>query len=181
MLRELAASMLDDYAMAKTKLEKSLIISDVADSVRSQGNFVKKDNRSDKWVVAEDLLCREKISAVFRDALHQRCRNGAGSVAKKALHQACQEKKRRSSAPPVFQTQPTLQWGADVTTPNFGLAFAPTMQANETHHTPVPPLFPQVSVPKNDFFSIFSVALSNVCEDGDPFEPKPIFEASRSA
>ena len=178
MLREIAVSMLEDYAAAKTKLEKSLIISDVADSVRAQGNFVKKDSRSDNWVIAEDLLCREKISAVFRDALHQRSRAGAASVAKKAVHRACEEKKRRSSAPPVFQYQPSLQWCQNDSVPDLDAASS-ALFGNVQLQTS--PRLTQSVSPKSDFFSIFSLALSNINEDGDPFEPKPLFEAGRSA
>jgi hypothetical protein len=70
MLRTLAASMIDDYNKSCTKLDKSVIISHVVDRVRASGIFVKFHLASGRWLVAEDLLCREKTSAVFREALH---------------------------------------------------------------------------------------------------------------
>lgn len=81
MLRQLAASMIADYDKSCTKLDKSLIISHVVDRVRASGTFVKFDLASGRWLVAEDLLCREKTSAVFRDALHDH-RKAASSSAK---------------------------------------------------------------------------------------------------
>jgi hypothetical protein len=242
MLRDLVASMLDEYALAKTKLEKSLIISDAAERVRQNGNFVKRDTRTNKWVLAEDLLCREKISAVFRDALHQRGRIGSGpgrvgcsSFTKQAIHHVVeQEKKRRTSAPPALfpvlpasQTKPPLDWSFDeVASQAFGLgpennylekkrrssappALLPVLPASQTtapldwsfdevasqafglgpekssRQAPLAlqmPPQPQANPPKLDFFVIFSSALlANVNEDSDPFEPKPLFEGSRTA
>jgi hypothetical protein len=81
MLRQMAASMIADYDKSCTKLDKSLIISSVVDRIRASGMFVKFDPSSGRWLVAEELLCREKTSAVFRDALHDH-RKAASSSAK---------------------------------------------------------------------------------------------------
>ena len=71
MLRRIAASRIGEYAQARTKLDKSLIISEVVDRVRSLGGFVKLEQVSGCWIQAEDLLCREKTSGVFREALNE--------------------------------------------------------------------------------------------------------------
>ncbi|CAB9496448.1 Nitrilase family, member 2 [Seminavis robusta] len=76
MLRRLAVSMIAEYAEARTKMDKSLIISNVVDRIRDSGSFVKVDLASGRWLIAEDLLCREKTSAVFRDALHEYRKKG---------------------------------------------------------------------------------------------------------
>lgn len=238
MLRNLAASMLDEYAGAKTKLDKSLIISDVAEHVRQNGNFVKRDTTTEKWVVAEDLLCREKISAVFRDALHQRSRN-ATPLTKRAQHHAVAMDKRHSApsgllahsiaaarreleeAPsmPKAPSMPALQGmqaarsmpalqglqalqRQPAATANWKYNFAP---ASATFGFNLPPavmpgfagsasdeltrqqlaeLLPSVSAnaaKSHDLLSIFNTALAGIKEDGDPFEPKPLYEGSRTA
>lgn len=180
-----------------------MLISQVAEHVRLNGNFVKKDNRSDKWVIAEDLLCREKISAVFRDTLHQRCRTGGSSFAKKTIR-AVEEKKRRVSAPPAFLlSQIPLDWEVNDPSQSFGSGMQPMRRASAQlpasvmmNQAPAPfpqaPTLTQTPVPmpnlahaaahnKGDIFGIFSFALSNINEEGDPFEPKPLFEAGRTA
>jgi hypothetical protein len=101
-LRKIVASMLDDYAVAKSKLDKSLIISDVVDLVRQNGSFVKKSS-SGTWVHAEELLCREKISAVFRDAMHQRGRTSISSQSQGVSNK--QARQRRQRQPPSRQEQ----------------------------------------------------------------------------
>ena len=60
MLRRLAASMIGEYEKAKTKMDKSIIITNVVDRIRSNGQFVKLQQKSGRWQLAEDLLCREK-------------------------------------------------------------------------------------------------------------------------
>lgn len=106
-LRKIVASMLDDYAVAKSKLDKSLIISDVVDLVRQNGSFVKKSS-SGTWVHAEDLLCREKISAVFRDAMHQRGRASPSSQSQ-SVSANKQARQRRQRQPPLRQEQQEMQ------------------------------------------------------------------------
>lgn len=200
MLRGLAASMLNEYALAKTKLDKSLIISDVAEHVRQKGNFVKRDNATERWVIAEDLLCREKISAVFRDALHQRQRTGGSSFTKRT------EEKRRT----LVQPQVPFQWKIKVPPPTFGLHAQNSFTTNSDQLRQAPllaaananavaasqasllgvasaqgmmagPLMAAAAAPgAGDIFSIFSNALANIKEEGDPFEPKPLIGENSS-
>jgi len=87
MLRDIAASKIAEYAAAKTKLDKSEIISSVVELVRcSYGGYVKQHSASGQWLVAEDLLCREKTSGVFREALQtfKKSQQPRGSLAKAA-------------------------------------------------------------------------------------------------
>ncbi|CAB9496449.1 Nitrilase family, member 2 [Seminavis robusta] len=178
MLRNIAASMLEEYSRSKTKLDKSLIISDVAEHVRAQGSFVKRDNASDKWVLAEDLLCREKISAVFRDAMHQRCRSSTPSTSgKRALRRAEEQQSR------AFDPLPMLQWKNQIPSSFTFESSRPSFLLEKTQsETPFPSLATAAATsPKTDIFSIFSVAMADITEEGDPFEPKPLYEGPASA
>lgn len=81
--------------MAQTKPDKSEIISGVVSRVRQGGRFVKRCPDTGNWILAEDLLCREKCSQCFRDALHQTYRSS--NVSKK--------NKRRRELERQFQQQ----------------------------------------------------------------------------
>ena len=69
--RALIASHLDQYAQTKTKLEKSILVSQIMAAVREAsplGGFVKQ--KSGVWYEVGDHLAREKIGQSLRDALH---------------------------------------------------------------------------------------------------------------
>jgi hypothetical protein len=79
--------MLDDYAKAKSKLDKSGVLASLVDQIRAaspNGGFVKQDE-SGRWFEVGDFLAREKTSQAFRDALHERYKSS--NVAKKKRRQ----------------------------------------------------------------------------------------------
>jgi hypothetical protein len=95
---------LDDYANAKSKQEKSRVISKIVDQVRQsspQGGFVKQDS-SQRWYEAGDFLAREKISQTFRDLLHDRYKSSSRS--KKRRREQDQAKASASSVEPSSQS-----------------------------------------------------------------------------
>ena len=60
------------------------------------------------------------------------------------------------------------------------------LQENEEERQAAPvissaPASPVTSSSKPDIFSIFAIALANISEEGDPFEPKPFYEGPASA
>ena len=64
--RQLIQDRLDAYSNSKTKLEKSLIVSDIVETVRRlspNGGFVKEVDG--KWYEVGDALAREKVSCSF--------------------------------------------------------------------------------------------------------------------
>jgi hypothetical protein len=70
--RHIVESRLREYSNATTKLEKSNIICEMVDHVRSNsphGGFVKKASKDGRWYQLGDFLSREKTSQAFRDAL----------------------------------------------------------------------------------------------------------------
>ncbi|CAB9519758.1 Nitrilase family, member 2 [Seminavis robusta] len=67
--REIIRQSLPQYNAAKTKLEKSLIVTSIVDSVRDyspDGGFVKQDSNGE-WYDVGDALAREKIGQSIRD------------------------------------------------------------------------------------------------------------------
>jgi hypothetical protein len=83
---------LDEYSAAKSKLDKSGVLSKVVDAVRQQspsGGFVKQDEKG-RWHEVGDFLAREKTSQSFRDALHDRYKSS--NISKKKRRQEEQNK-----------------------------------------------------------------------------------------
>ena len=71
------------YNKAKTKADKSLVVSSIVDSVREaspNGGFVKKEN--DSWYEVGDRAAREKVGQGLRDLLHTKYKSS--TKAKKA-------------------------------------------------------------------------------------------------
>ena len=184
MLRTLAQNMLPRYSAANTKMEKSLIISEVAEVVREQGDFVKIDMSTQEWTLAEDLLVREKISAVFRDAKAQSKRSTPQSfMHKKSMSSRSIQEQKSCTVMPTLEhtnlnqiTVPLQPFQNAAPSPNAELHWPSALQRQ------LPSL--QQSVPgpstgnfgKNDLLSIFSLALADISDSDDPFEPRPIYE-----
>ena len=73
--RDTIQRLIPAYSAATTKLDKTLIVSQVVDAVRDQGgSFIKHEsNRRHsriQWYDIGDKLAREKIGQNFRDTLH---------------------------------------------------------------------------------------------------------------
>ena len=89
---------LEEYSAAKSKLEKSGVLSKVVDAVRQQspdGGFVKQDDKGN-WHEVGDFLAREKTSQSFRDALHDRYKSS--NISKKKRRQDEQNRQEPSRA-----------------------------------------------------------------------------------
>jgi hypothetical protein len=71
----------DRYASATQKLDKSSIVSEVIDIVRTKsphGGFVKGTSDG-RWYIVGSSSAREKVGRAFRDFLHPRYRSSADS------------------------------------------------------------------------------------------------------
>jgi hypothetical protein len=90
--RQRVLTFLDEYSRAKSKLDKSVVLSKVVDEVRQyspKGGFVKQDTNG-RWHEVGDFLAREKTSQAFRDALHDRYKSS--NLSKKKRRQDEQAK-----------------------------------------------------------------------------------------
>ena len=73
-LKVLIQTKLPLYAAAQNKMEKTLIVSGIVDTVRSaaqEGAFVKLDNRTKRYIEIGDAAAREKVGQLFREMLAQ--------------------------------------------------------------------------------------------------------------
>lgn len=174
-LRELAASMLDDYEMAKTKLDKSLLISDVVESVRTNGSFVKLGSSSGGWVYAEELLVREKVSAVFRDAVQQEKRRRLClRINKDKQERPCANTPKDLSQPQCINMglpcPPPITFSFD-----FGAPLTTDKQPEPEHvQSSVSPKKRLDSWAAGVLLSTLSETFSDLEDDGNPYEPRPI-------
>eukprot|EP00797_Seminavis_robusta_P027893 Sro52_g030980.1 Nitrilase family, member 2 (208) ;mRNA; r:66493-67116 len=95
------------YAEATTKVEKSLLVSEIVDSVRGMspnGGFVKKIGN--QWYEVGDSVCREKIGQCLRDALHTSYKSS--TKAKKNRRKELRQMKKESEQEPHHHQQQTL-------------------------------------------------------------------------
>ena len=74
-LRILVETNLEKYSAAKTKFDKSLIVSSIVDAVREAGQgggFIKQDIKTQTWVEVGDDAAREKVGQMLREAMFQK-------------------------------------------------------------------------------------------------------------
>ena len=88
--RELIQKHLEKYSQASSKLEKSLVVSDVVDTIRAGsplGGFVRAVDGI--WYEVGDAIAREKVGGAFRDMLHTQYKSS--TKAKKRRRQETQD------------------------------------------------------------------------------------------
>ena len=170
---------MDEYSNAQTKPDKSNIISAVVEHVRQSGNFVKKDLSSGTWYYAEDLLCREKCSQTFRDALHQTYRSSNVAKKNKRLRELQQEQLQQQrpsemeavhQAKRMRQSDPTPVAPTPIAAHLFDWELAPMPHLG-------PPVSRRTSALSGPMMSVLvdTFGCTDVLdEDENPFEPTPL-------
>lgn len=100
---------LDDYAQAKSKLDKSGVLARVVDQVRAKspkGGFVKQLHEDGRWYEVGDFLAKEKTSQMFRDALHERYKSSNVAKKKKRLEEQARHTERLRRIASASTTNP---------------------------------------------------------------------------
>jgi len=73
-LRRIVASKLHEYSIAVGRKRKSLILDSLIFMVRSKalepGKFIQQDQNTKLWYEVKEYAAKEKVSQIFRDALH---------------------------------------------------------------------------------------------------------------
>ncbi|KAL7565392.1 hypothetical protein ACA910_003586 [Epithemia clementina (nom. ined.)] len=95
--RLLLESRMEEYKAAKTKLDKSLLVSQIMEEIEEGnplGRFIKQEDKAGQWVMVSLATAREKVGQGFRDLLHTKYRSS--STAKK--HRRSQESNHPSAA-----------------------------------------------------------------------------------
>jgi hypothetical protein len=67
-LRALVDKGKDQYGSAKNKLQRSIVVSEIVNAVRAEGNGFVKVYEQKQWNEIGDVLAREKISQLLRNA-----------------------------------------------------------------------------------------------------------------
>lgn len=174
-LRDIASCMIDKYAAASSKLEKSLIISDVVDHVRINGNFVKRGPGAEGWVHAEELLCREKTSAVFRDSLQFTKKSGSRTRTLQRVN--CQKDQDLAALDDTKGIMDRSGFDYTVTPSIFSSDYGvDRFLVQDEDDAFIREQLPLQNWTQGDLFCILSHALSGMEEDQNPFEPRPLFE-----
>ena len=71
--RLLIALHMSRYLEAHTKLDKSLVVISIVDAIRTcNGGFVKRCNKTKRWIEIGDQSAREKVGHALRDAITAR-------------------------------------------------------------------------------------------------------------
>ena len=89
LFRMLIQESVERYEQSETKLEKSIIVSQIIESVREgcpEGGFVKRDIKSGRWYEVGDVWAREKVGQSIRDVLYLQYKSS--TRAKKERRQA---------------------------------------------------------------------------------------------
>ena len=99
-LRELVASSLKMYSQAASKVDKSIIVSNIVDVIRRDspdGGFVKHDPSGRYWFKVGDRLAREKVGQTLRDALSTQYRSSTSAKNMRKKHRAQSSKKEEDT------------------------------------------------------------------------------------
>mmetsp|Transcript_50842 Transcript_50842/g.76015 ORF Transcript_50842/g.76015 Transcript_50842/m.76015 type:complete len:338 (-) Transcript_50842:119-1132(-) len=88
--RKLVGTYLTKYSGASTKIEKSSIVSEIIETTRENGSFIKKRPKCGTWFEVGKHLAREKVGQTIRDMLHLQYKSS--TKAKKKRREAEQAK-----------------------------------------------------------------------------------------
>eukprot|EP00547_Thalassionema_nitzschioides_P014377 CAMPEP_0194241482 /NCGR_PEP_ID=MMETSP0158-20130606/7335_1 /TAXON_ID=33649 /ORGANISM="Thalassionema nitzschioides, Strain L26-B" /LENGTH=238 /DNA_ID=CAMNT_0038976381 /DNA_START=17 /DNA_END=730 /DNA_ORIENTATION=+ len=82
LFREIVDSHIKNYSNANTKLDKSIIVSEIIYEVRSRGGFVKQISE-EQWNDVGDEFARERVGQTIRDRLHNQYRSSTAAKQKR--------------------------------------------------------------------------------------------------
>lgn len=69
----------EKYSKVESKLQRSMIVTDIVDAIRAKGNGFLRKNSKGEWVECSDVMCREKVGQHFRNALGSRYKSSTKS------------------------------------------------------------------------------------------------------
>jgi len=77
--RQIIHQTTEKYSKVESKLQRSMIVTDVVDAIRAKGNGFLRRNGKGEWVECTDVMCREKVGQHFRNALGSRYKSSTKS------------------------------------------------------------------------------------------------------
>ena len=152
-LKTIAAGLLQEYADANTKPEKSEIVTrifNMIEEVCPSGGFVKFSQEHGRWIRATASSAREKIGYVFRDLLADRYRSSSKSKMARRRKRMEEESKSRTSSPSSITTS-----GADRETEDDRKPAASTTRgrSRRQQQPPVDPVLQPNHIDPQELFS----------------------------
>jgi len=69
----------EKYSKVESKLQRSMIVTDIVDAIRAKGNGFLRKNSKGEWVECSDVMCREKVGQHFRNALGSKYKSSTKS------------------------------------------------------------------------------------------------------
>ena len=151
-LKTIAAGLLQEYADANTKPEKSEIVTrifNMIEEVCPSGGFVKFSQEHGRWIRATASSAREKIGYVFRDLLADRYRSSSKSKMARRRKRMEEESKSRASSPSSMTTS-----GADRETEDDRKPAASTTRgrSRRQQQAPVDPVLQPNHIDRQELF-----------------------------
>jgi len=77
--RQIIHQTTEKYAQVESKLQRSMIVTDVVDAIRAKGNGFLRKHSKGEWVECTEVMCREKVGQHFRNALGSRYKSSTKS------------------------------------------------------------------------------------------------------
>ncbi len=77
--RQIIQDATEKYSKVESKLQRSMIVTDIVDAIRVKGNGFLRKNSKGEWEECSDVMCREKVGQHFRNALGSRYKSSTKS------------------------------------------------------------------------------------------------------
>ena len=95
--RRIVDGHLEAYAGATSKVDKSIVVSEILNAVRSSspnGGFVRRNSKTGHYEAVTDRVAREKVGQMLRDSLNAQYRSSLGSKRRNRNDKICMESQR---------------------------------------------------------------------------------------
>jgi len=97
--RGIISNATEKYSKVESKLQRSMIVTDIVNAVREKGNgFLRMDDTTGEWIECSDVLCREKVGQYFRSALGCRFKSKSRSIKKSKKVNIRQQKQQQQQS-----------------------------------------------------------------------------------
>lgn len=77
--RQIIDGATEKYSKVESKLQRSMIVTDIVDAIRAHGNGFLRQNSKGEWVQCTDVMCREKVGQHFRNLLGNKYKSSTRS------------------------------------------------------------------------------------------------------
>jgi hypothetical protein len=101
--RGIVTSATEKYSNVKSKLQRSMIVTEIVDVIRAKGNGFIRQNEKGEWVECTDVMCREKVGQHFRNALG--CQYKSSTKIKRRIKDVCIPRPIHSLSDIVFSNK----------------------------------------------------------------------------